>query len=154
MENSTLIGKDGYPVITNTSGNHGGDDSHFLAELIHTNSIADNSRAVLNAITQGTYAATEASNRNGVAGIKETSEAARNNLRETARVGSDLAGAVSDTRSAIERVNGESRLATAIAAGEIRELISRTASDNLVAQKENFHGKYNFNRERRIPCNH
>ena len=135
MENTTLVGKDGYPVVTTTGEGHN-NDSHFLAELIHTNSIAENSRAVLNAITQGTYAATEATNRTSVAGIKETSEASRDNLRETARVGSDLAGAVADTRSALERANGESRLSTAIAAGEIRELIGKTASDNLVASKD------------------
>jgi hypothetical protein len=130
-----------------------------VAELITNNNVADNGRAILTAIANGdaeviaagqvghlanqkatmdaSVAGINATNLNGVAGIKETSDASRDNIRETSRVGSDLGHAISDARSSVERTSAENRLATAIAAGEIRELIGKTGFDNLVAVKDN-----------------
>lgn len=137
----------------------------IVQNTIHTGTVSNlnathrNTADVLSAVAQGTRDSMEASNRNGIAGIKETSDVGRDNiretsragsdniretargasdnLRETARVGADLAGGISDLRSAIERTNGESRLATTISSGEIRELINTVGSANLMAIKDN-----------------
>ena len=172
MDTTSIIGKDGTPVIVNSPNNgYGyGRDRDCVEELIVQNTINAgatsnleathrNTTAVIGAIGSAARDTIEASNRNGIAGIKETSDVGRDNiretsragsdniretargasenLRETARVGADLAGSISDLRSAIERTNGESRLSMALASGEIRELINTTAASNLMAIKDN-----------------
>jgi hypothetical protein len=143
MDTSSIIGKDGTPVIVNSPNRNGYDQNmyqndwgHGLYDLLNANNIADNSRAVLNAIQFGTAQAVEATHRVGVAGIKETSDASRDNLRETARVGTELSHDISESRAAIERTSAEGRLATAISSGEIRELVREATTTNLLAIKD------------------
>ncbi len=101
------------------------------------NAIADGTRDAIKAAHDAGIASTEAANRNGIAGIKETADASRDAIRETSRVGSDLANAISDTRSSIERTSLENRLATQVIAGELRQSINDTSRDNLIAIKDN-----------------
>lgn len=143
---NTVIGKDGYPFVVNSGGNDRRDDC--VEELITLGALHNGQINLLNAIGQGTRDSMEASNRNGIAGIKETSDTGRDNIRETsragsdniretARVGADLSAAISESRAAIERTSGESRLNTAVLAGEIRELIGTTSTTNLLSIKDN-----------------
>ncbi len=99
--------------------------------------VADGTRDTVKAIGDSGRDNIDATNRVGIAAIKETSDASRDNIRETSRVGADLASAVSESRAAIERTNGESRLNSAVLAGEIRELIGQTSATNLLAIKDN-----------------
>mgnify|MGYP001603128974 CR=1 FL=1 len=136
----TLAGSNGAPLVVTTGHGHhdyGHRNDDCLETLILSNAIHTSTGSVINAVSDGTRDAAEAANRNGIAGIKETSDTGRDIIRETSRVGSDLASQIADSRSAVERTSGEGRLATAIAAGEIRELITANSSINLLAIKDN-----------------
>lgn len=87
--------------------------------LMLAGTIADNTRDAINA-----------TNRIGVAGIKETGDVGRDNIRETSRVGTDLSHDIfhtqhansqyhSDSRSAIERTSAEGRLQSAMMSRDI-----------------------------------
>lgn len=148
-------------AIVQSSG-HGYNDNG-LESLILSNSIADNSRAVLAAIANGdaaiiaadqaghlinqkatgdgTVASINATNLNGTANLKATYDAQVAGIEAANRNG--VANITSTERNSGEiRMNvakeaGESRLATAMGNSEIRELIRETSTDNLVAIKEN-----------------
>lgn len=83
-----------------------------------------------NTINSGTRDAITATNLTGVAGIKETADSSRDNIRETSRVASDLSHDIftaqlnntqqhSDSRSAVERTSGEGRLQASLDARAI-----------------------------------
>lgn len=123
-----------------------------LSDLILSNNIADNSRAILTTVANGN-AAIIAADQNGhlinqkatgdasVANITATNLNGVSNIEATNRNG--LANITSTERNAGEiRMNvakeaGESRLATAIGSSESRELIRETSTDNLIAIKDN-----------------
>ncbi len=93
-----------------------------------------------------------ATNLNGNSNLKATGDASVANLKATydaqvAGINATNLGAVSATKAvtdsglanltSTERNAGENRLQTAIASGEIRELINKSGFDNLVAIKDN-----------------
>lgn len=104
---------------TGLSYNHNGIEHMGIEHLMISNNIADSTRDAINA-----------TNRIGVAGIKETSDSGRDNIRETSRVGQDLSHDIfsmghansqfhSDARSAIERTAGENRLQSSLVSRDI-----------------------------------
>lgn len=134
-------------IMTNGNGYDNG-----LAELITNNNIADTRGDILTAIASGNAAIIAADQAGhlinqkatgdaSVAGINATNLNGVSNTEATNRNG--LANITSTERNSGEiRMNiakeaGESRLATAIGNSEIRELIRETATDNLVAIKDN-----------------
>lgn len=148
-------------AIVQSSGNNGYDAC--VAELITNNNIADNSRAVLTAIANGNAAIIAADQAGHLVNQKTTGDASVANLKATydaqvAGINQTNLGTVSTTKAVtdgsslnlssternsaeirmnVAREAGETRLATAIANGEIRELISEKSTTNLIAIKDN-----------------
>jgi hypothetical protein len=133
--------------------------SNCLPELLLSQNLDTGFTGVLNAVhngnaaiiandAQGVRDAMEASNRNGIANIKQTSDigiatikeisdARTDNIRETSHIGTALTNQISENRAAIERTSGEGRLQMSITSGEIRELINTSSTTNLLAIKDN-----------------
>lgn len=129
-----------------------------LADLILSNNIADNARAILTTQAQNTAAIIaadqnghlinqkttgdasvaniNATNLNGVANLKATGDASVANLKAT--YDAQVAGTniTNLTSVATQKAITDSALANALSAAEIRELINTTSTANLVATKD------------------
>jgi hypothetical protein len=152
MDTTSIIGKDGTPVIVNSPGSHSYGDSGWnqnngLFDLLNANNIAENSRAVLQAIqyasNQGIeasnrvgIAAIESSNRSGIASVEATNRSGVAAVEATNRIG--IAGIKETTDVGFSVLAGisEARLATVVGNGEIRQLVEHTATTNLLAIKD------------------
>lgn len=132
-----------------SSGNGYG---NAIAELITNNNIADNSRAVLAAIANGDAAIIAADQAGHLVNQKATYDAQVAGINQTNLGAVSTTKAVTDSgslnlssternsaeiRMNVAREAGETRLATAIANGEIRELINEKNTDNLMAIRDN-----------------
>lgn len=134
-----------------------------LSDLILSNNIADNSRAVLTAVSGGNAAIIAADQAGHLINQKTTGDASVANLKATydaqvAGINATNLGVVSTTKSVTDngfanissternsseirqnlaKESGETRLATAISNGEIRELINLRSAENQMAIKDN-----------------
>lgn len=150
-------------AIVHSGGNY--DRGDCIEELITNNNIADNSRAILTAIANGNAAIIAADQTGHLVNQKTTGDASVANLKATydaqvASINATNIGIVSATKAVtdngianlgaternageirmnIAKESGENRIQTAIASGEIRELINTTATTNLLAIKDNLH---------------
>lgn len=141
----------------------GGNYDNCLSDLLLSNNVADNSRAILTAIANGNASIIAADQAGHLVNQKTTGDASVANLKATydaqvAGINATNLGTVSTTKAItdgstlnlssternsaeirmnVARESGETRLATAIANSEIRELINLRATENLMAVKDN-----------------
>lgn len=141
MENTTIVGKEGTPIVV-TTGEHGSNRGHGYGAndtfntWVGTNETHRTGTAVINAVTNAENVISKGVYDSSVAGIKQTTDAAVSTTKTVTDYGIANADTTNRNATAVTKAITDASLAAGLSAAEIRALIATVGTANAIASKD------------------